>query len=172
MIDVVQLEGHKKESSTQRRGKKTTVKYSSSLRCSYTSPRPPSLLLLSSLHICPAARRRSRPGTTARLLVKCWRLVPLGPRSHSWHPAARLGGPVPRCHSHTKQSGRRHHIMSVSLLRTPGALSIVWKPKNKQVNTTGGERWRRRRRVWRAGRSGRGAGVSQRLFHLSAGVTP
>lgn len=101
------------------------------------------LLCLSSLHhFCPAARQGSRPGTTARLLVKCWRLVPLGPWSHSWHPAARLGGPVPRCcHSHTKQSSRRHHIMSVFLLRNPSAPSIVWKPKNKQVNTTGGERW-------------------------------
>lgn len=114
--------------------------------------RPPSffllLLFLSSSHrFCLLARRRSRPETTASLLVKCWRLVPLGPWSHFRHPAARLGGPVPCCHSHTKQSGRRHRIMSASLLCNPSAPSIVWKPKNKQVNTTGGERWAKRMAV-------------------------
>lgn len=91
--------------------------------------------------ICASRRDRVKAGDNCKALVKCRRLVPLGPLSHSWHPAQSgrlqhawgvLSHAVPLIHC-------RRHIMSRSLRASKlKRLSFVWKPKiNKSTKQKG-----------------------------------
>lgn len=92
--------------------------------------------------VCVLRRDRVKATDNCKALVKCRRLVPLGPLSHSWHPA----GADPLQHawgvlSHAVPLIRCHcHIMSRSPLAlwAQGALDCI-ETENKQINKTKGE---------------------------------
>lgn len=109
---------------------------------------PEALCCLSS--ICVLRRDRVKAGDNCKALVKCPRLVPLGPLSHSWHPAwvgplqHAWGGGGGSCPMLPRSSIDTAVLcLGFSALWAQRALDCI-ETKNKQINKTKGERQTKR----------------------------